>query len=89
MENFNHERYFVTPAVYCRRVHRPSAPPTILCCSFVLGATSNRYARICIEDAIKYARYTPFALVHLVEHQSVQLVQFANLFGKLSSDVIE
>lgn len=35
---------------------------------FVLGATSNRYARICLEDAIKYARVRKTFGKRLLDH---------------------
>jgi len=39
---------------------------------FVLGATSNRYARCCIEDAITFARKRKTFGVRLIDHQVIR-----------------
>lgn len=39
---------------------------------FVLGATSNRYARVCLEDAITYARKRKTFNKRLVDHQVIR-----------------
>lgn len=38
---------------------------------FVLGAMSNRYARVCLEEAIKYAQTRKTFGKALVEHQVI------------------